>query len=172
MNFNLNVLWQDSYHRESTSSQLQNLKSILRSSANNVREQQTVGVHYLIGVAEARFGLCMVAEVIRHRLERDSLRTHSIIGGYTDPEREYSNSDCEELKLLNAAQELTESMQEEPQLVLFLLKQIARRYGKELLKRLEDVHELAWLTESLHQIQSVCQKFHRVVQPVSTDLSN
>lgn len=167
----LAVLWQDSYRRAWTSSQLQDVKSALQSAADNLRGQEILGVQYLIGVAEARFGLGVVAEVVHRHLERDSHRRHSIVGGYATPHSKCS-SDGEDRELLGAARELTESMQEEPQLVLFLLKQIARRYGKEVLKRLEDVHELAWLTESLHQIQSVCQWLHSVVQPISGDLLN
>ena len=89
-------------------------------------------VPYLEAVASARFGLCVAAHVILHLMDTAEPPLHAAAAGL-----EFASQLC--------------APPYDPQILLFLLKQLVKRRGADVLRQLQNVYELKWLDELVQQ---------------------
>eukprot|EP00118_Oscarella_pearsei_P021368 m.239300 g.239300 ORF g.239300 m.239300 type:complete len:5831 (+) comp40181_c2_seq5:266-17758(+) len=103
----------------------------LEQAVENLKEDQHSLV-YLRAVAAARFGLCLAAEVILQLL------------------RENDELSQEAEDLLNVSEQLC-TYSDDQQALFFLLKQLVKLGGIDVLSQLEERHKLAWLDDLVRQ---------------------
>ena len=117
----------------------------------NLRADQH-SVPYLQAVASARFGLCVIADVILHLVDTAEQSSHAAAAG------------------LDCARQLC-APPYDPQILLFLLKQLVKRRGADVLRKLQNVYELRWLDELVLQHTRVSTQRRITKRCISTRTS-
>ncbi|XP_065826355.1 E3 ubiquitin-protein ligase RNF213-like isoform X3 [Oscarella lobularis] len=123
--------FEDSITRTATQAQGAVFVDRLHFAVQNLRADQH-SVPYLQAVASARFGLCVIADVILHLVDTAEQSSHAAAAG------------------LDCARQLC-APPYDPQILLFLLKQLVKRRGADVLRKLQNVYELRWLDELVLQ---------------------
>jgi hypothetical protein len=109
------------------------------------REQFTV--EHMQGIAGAKFGISICAEALG-----DMIIDENQLMSMRRVESSPPNIPTSVVKLIDATRGVVETV-EEPQLLLFLLKQLVRHRGFDIVNRLEEKYgiEMQWLLEMFHE---------------------
>ena len=110
-------------------------------------------VHHLQGVAGARFGLTVTAQALGDLIVENETTSTSLERGNASLRSVSSNSIPPSIaKLLSAAKIINREI-DEPQLGFFLVKQLVRSKGLDIIEKLQEKYglEVQWLIELLQQ---------------------
>ena len=150
------TLYQDSFHQRSCRSSFEELVSAavdeLKNSTEKLRAEKYT-VRHLQGVAGARFGLAVTAQALGNLIIDDETASGSLERGDASlhfvPSSVISPSIAQ---LLSAAKIINRDI-DEPQLGFFLVKQLVRSKGLDIIDKLQEKYgvEVQWLTELLQQ---------------------
>ena len=150
------TLYQDSLHRRSCRCSVEELVSSAVDELKNSAEKLCADkytVRHLQGVAGARFGLAVTAQALVNLIVDDEAASVSPERGDASlrfaPPSVITPSIS---RLLSAAKVINRDI-DEPQLGLFLVKQLVRSKGLDVIDKLQENYglEVQWLTELLQQ---------------------
>ena len=152
------TLCQDSFHQRSCRSSFEERLSAavheLKNSTEKLRAEKYT-VRHLQGVAGARFGLAVTAQTLGNLIIDDETASGSLERGDAFFRSNVISPSI--AQLLSAAKVINRDI-DEPQLGLFLVKQLVRSKGLDIIDKLQESYglEVQWLTELLQQEAVSC----------------